>query len=64
MDFAPTEKVAVLVSQLERFMDEFVYSNESVAAEQIEASGDPHHEPEIVEELKERHPGGTGGAST
>ncbi len=54
MDFAPTEKVAALVSQLERFMDEFVYPNESVAAEQVEASGDPHHEPEIMEELKER----------
>ncbi len=44
----------MLQAQLERFMDEHIYPNESVAAEQIEASGDPHRQPEIMEELKER----------
>ncbi|MEE9280256.1 MAG: acyl-CoA dehydrogenase family protein [Myxococcota bacterium] len=54
MDFAPSEKVRMLEAQLERFMDEHIYPNESVAAEQIGASGDPHRQPEIMEELKER----------
>jgi acyl-CoA dehydrogenase len=44
----------MLEAQLERFMDENIYPNESVAAEQIEASGDPHKQPEIIEELKEK----------
>ncbi len=54
MDFEPTEKVRMLEAQLERFMDEHIYPNESVAAEQIEASEDPHKQPEIIEELKEK----------
>ncbi len=54
MDFEPTEKVRMLEAQLERFMDENIYPNESVAAEQIEASEDPHKQPEIIEELKEK----------
>jgi acyl-CoA dehydrogenase len=44
----------MLEAQLERFMDENIYPNESVAAEQIETSGDPHKQPEIIEELKEK----------
>jgi len=52
MDFEQTEKVKEIQRQLERFMDENVYPNERVAAEQIEASGDPHHMPEIVQSLK------------
>jgi acyl-CoA dehydrogenase len=52
MDFEPSDKVKQIQAQLERFMDEHVYSNERVAQEQIEASGDPHHTPAILEELK------------
>jgi acyl-CoA dehydrogenase len=54
MDFEPTDKVKQIVAQLERFMDELVYPAERVAQEQIEASGNPHHFPEIVEELKKK----------
>ena len=52
MDFEPTERVKLFQDQVTRFMEEHVYPGESVAREQVEASGDPHHEPEIVEELK------------
>jgi acyl-CoA dehydrogenase len=38
--------------QLLRFMDEHVYPNERLYAEQVEASGDPHHEPAILKELR------------
>ena len=54
MDFEPSDKVKQIQTQLERFMDEFVYPAERTAAEQIEASGNPHHAPEIVEELKNK----------
>ena len=54
MDFEPTERVQLLQDPIQRFMDEEIYPAEPVAAEQIEASGDPHHEPKILEELKEK----------
>ena len=38
MDFEPSDKVKQILTQLERFMDEFVYPAERVAAEQVEAS--------------------------
>src|SRR5262245_54315167 len=52
MDFEPSEKVKLLQVQLERFMNEFVYPGEAIAKEQIERSGDPHHEPQVLAELK------------
>jgi acyl-CoA dehydrogenase len=52
MDFEPSDRCKLIAEQLERFMDEQVYPNEALAAQQIEASGDPHHFPEIVEELQ------------
>jgi acyl-CoA dehydrogenase len=52
MDFEPSDKVMLLSEQLERFMQEYVYPAEPIAAQQIEASGDPHHEPAVLEELK------------
>jgi acyl-CoA dehydrogenase len=54
MDFEPSDKVKALERELTRFMEEYIYPNESVAAEQIEASGDPHHSPAILEELKQK----------
>ena len=54
MEFEYSDKTTALMRELERFMEEFIYPNESVAAEQVEASGDPHHAPEILEELKEK----------
>ena len=52
MDFEPSEKVKLLQNQVERFMHEYVYPAEPIAKEQIERSGDPHHEPKVLEELK------------
>ncbi len=54
MEFEFPEKVQQIRAQLERFMDEYVYPAEAVAAQQVEESGDPHHEPEIVRELRAR----------
>jgi len=52
MDFEQSEKVKEIVRQLERFMDENVYPAEHVAMEQVEASGNPHHMPEIIKQLQ------------
>jgi acyl-CoA dehydrogenase len=52
MDFEPTDKTKQVQEQLLRFMDEHVYPNERLYAEQVEASGDPHHEPAILKELR------------
>jgi acyl-CoA dehydrogenase len=57
MDFEPSEKVQLLQTQLERFMHEYIYPAEPIAKEQIEHSGDPHHEPKVLEELKSRAKG-------
>ena len=52
MDFELTDKAKQVQEQLLRFMDEHVYPNERLYAEQVEASGDPHHEPAIMKELR------------
>ncbi|MBI4588051.1 MAG: acyl-CoA dehydrogenase family protein [Candidatus Rokubacteria bacterium] len=52
MDFAPTAKVNALRQRLVEFMERLVYPGERTYYDQIEASGDPHHRPKIVEELK------------
>ena len=52
MDFALSPKAEALRSELLDFMDTHVYPNESVYREQIATSGDPHHHPPIMEELK------------
>ncbi|MBI2154290.1 MAG: acyl-CoA dehydrogenase family protein, partial [Candidatus Rokubacteria bacterium] len=54
MDFAPAAKVSALRQKLTEFMERFVYSNERTFYEEIEASGDRHHRPKILEELKAR----------
>lgn len=54
MDFEPSERSQLIQEQLERFMAEHVYPNEPVARRQVQESGDPHHFPEILEELKSR----------
>jgi acyl-CoA dehydrogenase len=40
--------------RLTRFMEAHVYPNEGAYREQIEASGQRHHRPRLIEELKER----------
>jgi acyl-CoA dehydrogenase len=54
MDFSLTPKVEDLRNRVIAFMDEYVYPNEKVAAEQVHASGDEHLEPPIVKELKKK----------
>ena len=54
MDFAPSPKVRMMVEQLTAFMTRQVHPNERAYYEQIEASGNRHHRPAIVEDLKQR----------
>ncbi len=54
MDFAPSPKVKMLVEQLTAFMTRLVHPNERAYYEQIDASGNRHHRPAIMEELKQR----------
>jgi acyl-CoA dehydrogenase len=52
MDFSHSPRVEELRANLLDFMDRHVHPAEPVYREQIRASGDPHHHPEVVEELK------------
>ena len=52
MDFAYSEKVNELRGRMTDFMSRFIYPNEQTYREQIAASGNPFHHPEIVDELK------------
>ena len=52
MDFRETDRARDYRERLEAFMDECVYPDEATIAEQVRASGDPHHHPAAMEELK------------
>ena len=52
MEFAYTDRCNDYRERLLAFMDECIYPNEAVYEEQLKASGDPHHQPAIMEELK------------
>ena len=52
MNFEYSEKVKALQAQVTELMDEHVYDAEKTAAKQIAASGDKHHHPQIIEDLK------------
>ena len=52
MDFAYSPKVEELRRNLLDFMDGHVYAAESVYAEQVRASGDPHFYPPVMDDLK------------
>ena len=52
MEFSLSPRCQELQALLTEFMDEHVYPAESVVEEQVSASGDPHHHPPIMEELK------------
>ena len=54
MDFALSPKVREFQDKLTAFMEEYVYPAEAVVQEQVAASGDPHHHPQIMHELKQR----------
>ena len=53
MDFELTERAKSYQERLCAFMDERIYPAESVYAQQMRDSGDPHFHPPILEELKE-----------
>jgi len=52
MDFDLNDKTKKLLEKVTDFMEKNVYPNEHVAHEQIEASGNKHHHPQIIEDLK------------
>jgi acyl-CoA dehydrogenase len=54
MDFQPSERCTDFKERLEAFMDEHVYPAESVYAQQLHESGNPHHQPAVMEQLKLR----------
>ncbi|MEN8181483.1 MAG: acyl-CoA dehydrogenase family protein [Myxococcota bacterium] len=54
MDFELSDTAQQVEQQLRRFMDDVVYPNERTYAEQLEASGDPHHEPQIMTEMRSK----------
>jgi acyl-CoA dehydrogenase len=54
MDFQPSERSQEFKERLTAFMDEHVYPAEPLYQRQLEESGDPHHQPAVMEELKVR----------
>jgi acyl-CoA dehydrogenase len=54
MDFKPSARCEEFRQRLQTFMDEHVYPAEAVYERQLRESGDPHHQPAAMEELKVR----------
>src|SRR6202050_5440074 len=54
MDFQPSERCSEFQERLRAFMDEHIYPAEPVYERQLAESGDPHHQPAVMEELKVR----------
>ncbi|MGA9876939.1 MAG: acyl-CoA dehydrogenase family protein [Solirubrobacteraceae bacterium] len=54
MDFKPSERCIEFQERLRAFMDEHIHPAEPVYERQLAESGDPHHQPAIMEELKAR----------
>ena len=52
MDFEPSDRCKAIQTQLERFMDEYIYPNERTYQEQTEAADDPHAEPAVMKEIR------------
>lgn len=52
MDFAYSEKVNELRKRLTAFMEQYIYPNQQTYKDQIAASADPHHQAEIIDDLK------------
>ncbi|MGA7281799.1 MAG: acyl-CoA dehydrogenase family protein [Acidimicrobiia bacterium] len=52
MDFAYGEKVDELRRRVNTFMEEQVYPAEAAYQREMDAAGDPHHHPAIIEQLK------------
>ena len=54
MNFEPSPRCAEYKERLSAFMDERIYPAEEVYERQLRESGDPHHQPAVMEELKAR----------
>jgi len=54
MDFEPSQRCIEYKERLQAFMDEHVYPAEEVYERQMRESGDPHHQPQVMEDLKAR----------
>ena len=54
MDFQPSQRCTEFRERLSAFMDEHIYPAEEVYERQLRDSGNPHHQPAIMEELKIR----------
>jgi acyl-CoA dehydrogenase len=52
VDFESSDRSKEYQERLTAFMDSHIYPSEAVYAEQIRASGNPHHQPAVMEELK------------
>ncbi|MHB1538157.1 MAG: acyl-CoA dehydrogenase family protein [Solirubrobacteraceae bacterium] len=52
MDFTPSERCLQFKERLEAFMAEHVLPAEEVYEREIRESGDPHHQPAVMEQLK------------
>ncbi len=52
MDFQPSERCIEFQERLRAFMDEHVHPAEPIYERQLRESGDPHHQPRVMEELK------------
>jgi len=52
MDFEPSERCREFAERLQVFMEEHVYPAELVYDQQLRDSGDPHHQPAVMEQLK------------
>src|SRR5271154_2902295 len=54
MDFQPSQRCSEFKERLTAFMDDHVYPAEDLYQRQIQDSGDDHHQPSVMEELKTR----------
>jgi acyl-CoA dehydrogenase len=52
MDFEPSQRCSEFKERLTAFMEEQIYPAEPVYEQQLRDSGDAHHQPQIMEELK------------
>jgi acyl-CoA dehydrogenase len=54
MDFEPSQRCTEFKERLTAFMDEHVYPAEEVYERQLRESGNPHFQPPVMEELKDK----------
>jgi acyl-CoA dehydrogenase len=54
MDFEPSQRCSEFKERLTAFMDEHIYPAEETYERQLRESGNPHHHPPVMEELKAR----------